>query len=174
MANIDKDPTKGLNAAVAAELRAERVAQEVAFDDLVERVSLSRATTWRLLNAERLITIEALAEFAGALGVSVLEIVERAEKRLARKAPPPPPRRGGRRAPAMASPPRDTERPPPSRWGPQCCWRLATRGDATFRWEYWGKSVSRKHCYPTAILGVVSRHGSAVFCRSWGSRPAVL
>ena len=90
MANIDKDPTKGLNAAVAAELRDERVAQEVAFDDLVERVSLSRATTWRLLNAERLITIEALAEFAGALGVSVLEIVERAEKRLAKKTPPPP------------------------------------------------------------------------------------
>ncbi len=89
MANIDKDPTKGLNAAVAAELRAERVAQEVTFDDLVKRVSLSRATTWRLLNAERLITIEALVEVAGALGVSVLEIVERAEKRLARDAPPP-------------------------------------------------------------------------------------
>lgn len=90
MANIDKDPTKGLNAAVAAELRAERVAQEVTFDDLVERVSLSRATTWRLLNAERLITIEALVEIASALGVSVLEIVERAEKRLAKKTPPPP------------------------------------------------------------------------------------
>lgn len=89
MANIDKDPTKGLNAAVAAELRAERVAQEVTFDDLVKRVSLSRATTWRLLNAERLITIEALVEVAGALGVSVLEIVERAEKRLAKDAPPP-------------------------------------------------------------------------------------
>ena len=99
MANIDKDPTKGLNAAVAAELRAERIAQEVAFDDLVERVSLSRATTWRLLNAERLITIEALVEVAGALGVSVLEIVERAEKRLARDAPPP---RQNRRALAFA------------------------------------------------------------------------
>ena len=90
MANIDKDPTKGLNAAVAAELRAERKAQEVTFDDLVERVSLSRATTWRLLNAERLITIEALVEVADALGVSVLDIVERAEKRLARDVPPPP------------------------------------------------------------------------------------
>lgn len=100
MANIDKDPTKGLNAAVAAELRAERVAQEVTFDDLVERISLSRATTWRLLNAERLITIEALVEIASALGVSVLEIVERAEKRLARDAPPR--RRGRRHALAMA------------------------------------------------------------------------
>ena len=90
MVNIDKDPTKGLNAAVAAELRAERKAQEVTFDDLVERVSLSRNTTWRLLNAERLITIEALVEVAGALGVSVLEIVERAEKRLARETLPPP------------------------------------------------------------------------------------
>jgi transcriptional regulator with XRE-family HTH domain len=92
MANIDKDPAKGLNAAVAAELRAERVAQEVTFDDLVKRVSLSRNTTWRLLNAERLITIEALVEVAGALGVSVLEIIERAEKRLARDVPPPPPK----------------------------------------------------------------------------------
>ena len=89
MANIDKDPTKGLNAAVAAELRAERVAQEVTFDDLVERISLSRATTWRLLNAERLITIEALVEIASALGVSVLVIVERAAKGLAKKTPPP-------------------------------------------------------------------------------------
>lgn len=92
MVNIDKDPTKGLNAAVAAELRAERVAQEVTFDDLVKRVSLSRNTTWRLLNAERLITIEALVEVADALGVSVLDIVERAEKRLARDVPPPPPK----------------------------------------------------------------------------------
>lgn len=102
MANIDKDPTKGLNAAVAAELRAERKAQEVTFDDLVERVSLSRATTWRLLNAERLITIEALVELAGALGVSVLDIVERAEKRLAKKTHTPPRRRGRRHALAMA------------------------------------------------------------------------
>ena len=89
MVSIAKDPTKGLNAAVAAELRAERVAQEVTFDDLVKRVSLSRNTTWRLLNAERLITIEALVEVADALGVSVLDIVERAEKRLARETPPP-------------------------------------------------------------------------------------
>ena len=108
MAKIDKDPTKGLNAAVAAELRAERVAQEVTFDDLVERVSLSRATTWRLLNAERLITIEALVEFAGALGVSVLEIVERAEKRLAREAPPlDTPHRGT--PPPKGAPPRPSD-----------------------------------------------------------------
>ena len=101
MAYSDKDPTKGLNAAVAAELRAERVAQEITFDDLVKRVSLSRNTVWRLLNAERFITIEALVEVADALGVSVLDIVERAEKRLARDAPPPR-RRGRRHTLAMA------------------------------------------------------------------------
>ena len=84
MANIDKDPAKGLNAAVAAELRAERVAQEITLDVLVGRVGLSRNTVWRLLNCERLITIEALMELAEALGVSVLEIVERAEKRLSK------------------------------------------------------------------------------------------
>lgn len=90
MAYSDKDPTKGLNAAVAAELRAERVAQEVTLDDLIDRVSLSRNTVWRLLNCERFITIEALVEIADALGVSVLTIVSRAQERLAESAPPPP------------------------------------------------------------------------------------
>jgi hypothetical protein len=92
MVNIAKDPAKGLNAAVAAELRAERVAQEVTFDALTERVSLSKSTLLLLLNARRLISIEALVEIADALGVSVLEIVERAERRLAKDAPPPPPK----------------------------------------------------------------------------------
>ena len=92
MVNIAKDPAKGLNAAVAAELRAERVAQEVTFDALTERVSLSKSTLLLLFNARRLISIEALVEIADALGVSVLEIVERAERRLAKDAPPPPPK----------------------------------------------------------------------------------
>lgn len=99
MVNITKDPAKGLNAAVAAELRAERVAQEVTFDDLTERVSLSKSTLLLLFNARRLISIEALVEIADALGVSVLEIVERAERRLAKDAPPP---RQNRRALAFA------------------------------------------------------------------------
>ena len=99
MVNIAKDPAKGLNAAVAAELRAERVAQEVTFDALTERVSLSKSTLLLLFNARRLISIEALVEIADALGVSVLEIVERAEKRLARDVPPP---RQNRRVLAMA------------------------------------------------------------------------
>ena len=100
MVNIDKDPTKGLNAAVAAELRAERVAQEVTFDALTERVSLSKSTLLLLFNARRLISIEALVEIADALGVSVLEIVERAERRLAKDTPPPP--RQNRRVLAFA------------------------------------------------------------------------
>ena len=98
MVNIAKDPAKGLNAAVAAELRAERVAQEVTFDALTERVSLSKSTLLLLFNARRLISIEALVEIADALGVSVLEIVERAERRLAKDAPP----RKNRRALAFA------------------------------------------------------------------------
>ena len=100
MVNIAKDPAKGLNAAVAAELRAERVAQEVTFDALTERVSLSKSTLLLLFNARRLISIEALVEIADALGVSVLEIVERAERRLAKDAPPPP--RKNRRVLAFA------------------------------------------------------------------------
>lgn len=100
MVNIAKDPAKGLNAAVAAELRAERVAQEVTFDALTERVSLSKSTLLLLFNARRLISIEALVEIADALGVSVLEIVERAERRLAKDAPHP--HRQNRRALAFA------------------------------------------------------------------------
>jgi transcriptional regulator with XRE-family HTH domain len=89
MVNIAKDPAAGLNGAVAAELRAERVAREITFDSLTERVSLSKSTLLLLFNARRLISIEALVEIASALGVSVVEIVERAEKRLAKDAPPP-------------------------------------------------------------------------------------
>ena len=90
MNEITRDPTAGLNGAVAAELRAERAAKEISFEAIADRVSMSYRTLLRLFSAERFITIEALVEIAAALGVSVLEIVERAEKRVVKDAPPPP------------------------------------------------------------------------------------
>jgi len=87
MSAIDKDPRSGLNSAVAAELRAERVAQDVTLEELHQRSGLGRSTVHRALRAERLISIEALAAISAALGVSATTILERAEKRLG--APPP-------------------------------------------------------------------------------------
>lgn len=87
MVNIAKDPATGLNGAVAAELRAERVAKKITFNVLTRRVSLSKSTLLLLFNARRLISLEALVEITSALGVSVIEIIERAEKRLERESP---------------------------------------------------------------------------------------
>jgi DNA-binding helix-turn-helix protein len=91
MVNIAKDPAVGLNGAVAAELRAERAAKGITFDALTERVSLSKSTLLLLFNARRLISLEALVEITSALGISVIEIVERAENRLEREPSEPKP-----------------------------------------------------------------------------------
>lgn len=90
MVNIAKDPATGLNGAVAAELRAERAAKGITFDAITERVSLSKSTLL-LFNARRLISLEPLVEITGALGISVIEIIERAENRLEREPSEPKP-----------------------------------------------------------------------------------
>ena len=82
MSAIDRDPRSGLNSAVAAELRAERVAQDITLEELYQRSGLGRSTVHRALRAERLISIEALAAMSAALGVSPATILERAEKRM--------------------------------------------------------------------------------------------
>ena len=82
MSTIDRNPSEGLNAAVAAELRRERAAQQVTIDILVERTGLSRSTILNTLNAKRLLGVEAVAAIAQALGVSVTVIFSRAETRL--------------------------------------------------------------------------------------------
>ena len=82
MSTIDRNPSEGLNAAVAAELRRERAAQQVTIDTLVERTGLSRSTILNTLNAKRLLGVEAVAAIAMALGVSVTAIFSRAETRL--------------------------------------------------------------------------------------------
>lgn len=82
MSTIDRNPSKGLNAAVAAELRSERVIQQVSIETLVERTGLGRSTVLNTLNAKRLLGVEAVASIAEALGVSVTTIFARAEKRL--------------------------------------------------------------------------------------------
>ncbi len=83
MATLNRDPAEGLNAAVAAELRAERAAQGVSIADLGDRSGISKSTLLRLLNEKRLIGMEALNDIATALGVRATTIVGRAERRLA-------------------------------------------------------------------------------------------
>lgn len=87
MSTIDRNPSEGLNAAVAAELRRERAAQQVTIDTLVARTGLSRSTVLNTLNAKRLLGVEAVAAIAKVLGVSVTTIFARAEGRLAASTP---------------------------------------------------------------------------------------
>jgi len=82
MSTIDRNPSEGLNAAVAAELRRERAAQQVTIDTLVARTGLSRSTVLNTLNAKRLLGVEAVAAIAQVLEVSVTTIFSRAEVRL--------------------------------------------------------------------------------------------
>ena len=87
MSTIDRNPSEGLNAAVAAELRRERAAQQVTIETLVERTGLSRSTVLNSLNAKRLLGVEAVAAIAQALGVGVTTIFVRAEGRISAATP---------------------------------------------------------------------------------------
>lgn len=86
MSPIEKDPSVGINAAVAAELRAERGAQKITVEALAQRSGVPKRTLLRLLNAERGIAMEPLTAIAGALNVPVSLVVSRAEERLEREA----------------------------------------------------------------------------------------
>lgn len=85
MSLIEKDPSVGINAAVAAELRAERGAQKITVEALAQRSGVPKRTLLRLLNAERGIAVEPLTAIAGALNVPVSLVVSRAEERLERE-----------------------------------------------------------------------------------------
>lgn len=69
-------------AAVAAQLDEERRRVGLTFDELTDATSLARASVTRYLKNQRDIPFAALAELCAALGVSVVELVGRAEQRL--------------------------------------------------------------------------------------------
>jgi len=69
------------SAAVAAELRAERAAQNLTIQDLVERSGLVKVTLLRYLNAQRDIPVPALFAIANGLGVSPGVLLDRAAER---------------------------------------------------------------------------------------------
>lgn len=79
-------PNVGLNAAVAAELRAERAAQRVTLQELADESSVPLMSVRRYLNADRHIDIATLNALAIALGTTAVEVVESAQVRMAREA----------------------------------------------------------------------------------------
>lgn len=77
-------PDQGLNAAVAAQLRAERAAQKMTMGDLAEASDIPFGSLRRYLSEERHIDVAVLEQVAQALGTTAEEIVRSAAARLAR------------------------------------------------------------------------------------------
>lgn len=91
MSNVEKDPSKGLNAALAATLNGERAASGVTFDQLAATTGISKRTLLRQLSTlERHIDINDAATIAAQFDLTLGEALAMAEARLARNT-----RRGG-------------------------------------------------------------------------------
>jgi transcriptional regulator with XRE-family HTH domain len=85
MSTVEKDPARGLNAALAATLNGERVASGMSFDELAAATGISKRTLLRQLSTtERHIDISHVAVIAEVFGLSVAEVLNAAEKRLER------------------------------------------------------------------------------------------
>ncbi|MDO5049970.1 MAG: helix-turn-helix transcriptional regulator [Actinomycetaceae bacterium] len=81
MTPLDKEPETGMNGFIAAELRAERSAKQITYDQLSEESGVNRRTLIRLLQAQRSIDVAHMASIASALGLDLVELMERAEGR---------------------------------------------------------------------------------------------
>lgn len=85
MSTVEKDPAKGLNAAVAATLNGERVASGMTFDELASATGISKRTLLRYLSSkERDLTLPAIVSIASVFNLSLSEVMDAAEKRLER------------------------------------------------------------------------------------------
>ena len=76
---------KQFNAAVAAELRAERAAKKITVDALATSSGMPKGTLLRYLNAQRDIPVPALADIASALGIDPALVLDRASARVQRE-----------------------------------------------------------------------------------------
>lgn len=85
MSTVEKDPAKGLNAALAATLNGERVASGMTFDELAAETGISKRTLLRQLSTmERNIDISHVASMAAAFGLTVVDVMLAAEARMGR------------------------------------------------------------------------------------------
>lgn len=87
MSPQDKDPARGLNAAVAAVLRGEMSSANMTFDALADISGISKRTLLRKMGKtiDRHLGIDDLATLAPIFKLTPTEVVELAEQRMARE-----------------------------------------------------------------------------------------
>lgn len=82
---VEKDPSKGLNAALAATLNGERVAAGMTFDVLADATGISKRTLLRQLSTtERALNVADVHTIAAQFHLTVSEVFAMAEARMAR------------------------------------------------------------------------------------------
>ena len=80
--------TEAFGHAVSAQIRAERAAARLTQDEVAERAEMSKSTFIRLETGVRTPDVDQLDRIAGALGLTMTQIIERAESRMSRRTPP--------------------------------------------------------------------------------------
>lgn len=86
MSKIENNPAEGFNAAVAATLNAERVASGKTFKALAVETGISKESLMRYISkTERHLTIEAIRTIGQAVGLTVADVMEMADRRLERE-----------------------------------------------------------------------------------------
>lgn len=71
-----------IQAALVKQVKAEMAAQDMRQKDMAERLGMQTSTLSRYLAGERDIPMPVVFGFADALGLSIIELVQRAERRL--------------------------------------------------------------------------------------------
>lgn len=85
MNTVEKDPAKGLNAALAATLNGERAASGMTFDELAAATGISKRTLLRKLSTmERSLDIDEAATIAAQFNLTLGQALEMATARLSR------------------------------------------------------------------------------------------
>lgn len=84
MGPYEKESSRGLNAAVAAALRAEKAAAGMTNRTLAERSSITVASVQRYLAADRHIDVNVLDALAQALQTTPNRLIQAAQERMTR------------------------------------------------------------------------------------------
>lgn len=71
-----------IQAALVKQVKAEMAAQDMRQKDMAARLGMQTSTLSRYLSGERDVPMPVAFGFADALGMSVIELVQRAERRL--------------------------------------------------------------------------------------------